>query len=48
MENVCEFCLNTGYVQNVEYDNDSHNYYNAGLIECKHPHNHGDNPNTTE
>lgn len=42
MKDVCEFCLNTGYVQNVEFNEDIHKYVNAGLLECKHPNNYED------
>jgi len=38
----CEFCQDTGYVQNVEFDEDSHTYQDAGLIICKHPNNYED------
>ena len=44
----CEFCEDTGYVDDVQYDKNTHRYYKAGLIECKHPNNHGDNPGTNE
>lgn len=46
MSKKCEFCLGTGYVKDVQYDTDAHRYYDAGLIECKHPNNYGDNPGT--
>jgi len=38
----CEFCNDTGYVTNVEYNSDTHRFEEAGLIECKHPDNHED------
>lgn len=41
-EPSCEFCGDTGYVQNVEFDEDSHTYQDAGLIKCKHPNNYED------
>ncbi len=41
-EHDCEFCQDSGYVQNVEFDEDSHTYQDAGLIICKHPNNYDD------
>lgn len=38
----CEFCNGTGYVTNVEFNSDTHEYQEAGLIKCKHPNNYGD------
>ncbi len=39
---VCEFCNGTGFVTNIEYNSDIHQYVEAGLIECKHPNNYDD------
>lgn len=36
-QEVCEFCENTGYVTNLEYDSTVHQFMPAGLIECNHP-----------
>jgi len=36
-EEVCEFCLNSGFVQNVEYNDDIHAFIPNGMIECTHP-----------
>jgi hypothetical protein len=44
----CEFCNDTGFVRDIEYNEDIHTYQDAGLIECKHPHNYGDNPGVNE
>lgn len=36
-EEECEFCCDTGFVTNIEYDSDIHQFVYAGLIKCKHP-----------
>jgi hypothetical protein len=41
-EEVCEFCNNSGFVTNLEYDTDTHQFIDAGLIECKHPDNYNE------
>lgn len=38
----CEFCNGTGFVTNIEYNSDIHQYVEAGLIKYKHPNNHDD------
>jgi len=47
-EEVCEFCSNSGFVRDLQYDDVVHNYVPVGLIECKHPNNYGDNPGHNE
>lgn len=44
MKKICEFCLGTGVIQNLEYDKELHQFFDAGVLECNHSNNHGDNP----
>jgi hypothetical protein len=36
-ERVCEFCNNSGFVTDLEYNTDVHTFVPVGQIECRHP-----------